>query len=111
MRQPVEKPVLFPLRPELTAAKPAVFLLYGKAFILHKKGGIFMQSSLKSLSWDDAPDILKPQEAAKLLRIGKNKIYEVANSEGFPKLYMGERIFVIPKEALRQWIQKTATHK
>lgn len=70
-----------------------------------------MADTAMTLKWEDAPDILKPQEAAKLMRIGKNKIYEVAASNGFPKLYMGERNFVIPKEALRQWIQQTATPK
>lgn len=56
------------------------------------------------LRWEDAPDFLKPQEAAKLMRIGRNRIYEYAAIEGFPKLFIGERNFVIPKEALRQWI-------
>lgn len=56
------------------------------------------------LKWEDAPDFLKPQEAAKLMRIGRNKIYEYAAIEGFPKLLIGERNFVIPKELLRQWI-------
>jgi len=70
-----------------------------------------MQGTINILNWEDAPDILKPQEAAKILRIGKNKIYEIANLEGFPKLYLGERQFVIPKEALRQWINKTSTIK
>lgn len=58
------------------------------------------------LKWDDAPDLLKPQEAAKLMRIGKNKIYEVAGTKGFPKLSLGEKHFLIPKEALRRWIEK-----
>ncbi len=30
------------------------------------------------LKWEDAPDFLKPQEAAKLMRIGRNRIYEYA---------------------------------
>lgn len=70
------------------------------------------QSTAKVLSWDDAPDILKPQEAARILRIGKNKIYQlISNSEGFPKLKTGERQFLIPKEALRQWIYQESTRK
>lgn len=55
------------------------------------------------LKWEDAPDYLKPQEAAELLRIGRNRIYDYAAREGFPKIPIGERNFVIPKEALRQW--------
>lgn len=56
------------------------------------------------LKWEDAPDFLKPQEAAKLMRIGRNRIYEYAAMQDFPKLLIGERNFVIPKEPLRQWI-------
>ncbi|MFY9118861.1 MAG: helix-turn-helix domain-containing protein [Syntrophomonadaceae bacterium] len=63
-----------------------------------------MDASKYALKWEDAPDFLKPQEAAKLMRIGRNRIYEYAAMPDFPKLLIGERNFVIPKEALRQWI-------
>ena len=36
-----------------------------------------------TLNWENAPDILKPQEAAKIMRVGRNKIYEIANRKGF----------------------------
>ena len=35
-----------------------------------------MDASKYALKWEDAPDFLKPQEAAKLMRIGRNRIYE-----------------------------------
>lgn len=61
----------------------------------------------KLLRWEDAPDLLKPQEAAALLRIGKNLIYKLAaDSNDFPKLMLGERNFLIPKHQLRSWIEK-----
>ncbi|NLB53770.1 MAG: helix-turn-helix domain-containing protein, partial [Syntrophomonadaceae bacterium] len=60
-----------------------------------------IQTSQRVMTWQNAPDFLKPQEAAKLMRIGRNRIYEYAAIEGFPKLFIGERNFVIPKEALR----------
>ena len=63
-----------------------------------------IQTSQRVMTWQNAPDFLKPQEAAKLMRIGRNRIYEYAAVEGFPKLLIGERNFVIPKELLRQWI-------
>lgn len=73
------------------------------------------EKKVKFLKWEDAPDILKPKEAAKLMRIGRNKIYELATIEGFPRLPVGEKHFVIPKEALRNWIEnqtnKTFTSK
>ncbi len=59
-----------------------------------------------TLNWENAPDILKPQEAAKIMRVGRNKIYEIANRKGFPKLVIGEKHFLIPKEALKQWINR-----
>jgi len=65
-----------------------------------------MQTSVKLLNWENAPDILKPQEAAVIMRVGKNKIYEIAAIKGFPKLFMGEKHFMIPKEALRKWIME-----
>jgi excisionase family DNA binding protein len=65
---------------------------------------LFNQEKTNVLKWEDAPDFLKPQEAAKLMRIGRNRIYEYAAMRDFPKLFIGERNFVIPKESLRQWI-------
>jgi len=65
-------------------------------------------SKTNFVKWEDAPDLLRPQEAAVLLRIGKNKIYEVANSKGFPKVYLGGKCFLIPKDLLFQWIEKKA---
>lgn len=62
-------------------------------------------TTLYPLKWEDAPDYLKPQEAAKLLRVGKNKIYEWAAMDGFPKIQTGYRVYVIPKEDFRKWIE------
>lgn len=61
--------------------------------------------NIKTMRWEEAPDLLKPQEAALLLRIGKNKIYEIANLKGFPKLYLGEKHFIVPKDLLQKWVE------
>lgn len=63
-----------------------------------------IQTSQSIMTWDTAPDYLKPREAAKLMRIGRNKIYEYAAMQDFPKIFIGERNFVIPKEPLQRWI-------
>lgn len=63
------------------------------------------------MQWDDAPDLLKPQEAAKLLRTGKNNISDITKRKGFPKLYISEKRFLIPKDLLKQWVEKQALAK
>lgn len=55
---------------------------------------------------EDSPDILTVLEAAAILRVGKNRMYELCKIEGFPKIVLGnERGIRIPKEALKRWIE------
>jgi len=61
------------------------------------------------LKWEDAPDYLKPQEAAQLLRVGRNKIYSLAAMPNFPKRFTGDRNYVIPKSELREWLSCNLT--
>lgn len=42
-----------------------------------------------------------------VIPIGKNNLYNLVHSEGFPKITVGKRI-IIPKKALKEWLQKTA---
>ncbi len=42
-----------------------------------------------------------------VIPIGKNNLYNLVHSEGFPKITVGKRI-IIPKKALEEWLQKTA---
>lgn len=44
-------------------------------------------------------------EAAKLLGIGNNKMYELARSEGFPTITLGARR-LIPKKGLERWLEE-----
>ena len=39
----------------------------------------------------------------KVLPIGKNKLYTLVHSKGFPKLTIGRRI-LIPKKAFEEWL-------
>lgn len=39
--------------------------------------------------------------------IGKNNLYNLVHSEGFPRITVGKRI-IIPKKALEEWLDKTA---
>ena len=42
-----------------------------------------------------------------VLPIGKNNLYNMVHSEGFPKLVIGRKI-LIPKKAFEEWLEKTA---
>lgn len=44
-------------------------------------------------------------EAAKLLGIGNNKMYDLARSEGFPTITLGSRR-LISKKGLERWLEK-----
>lgn len=38
-----------------------------------------------------------------VLPLGKNKLYDLVHSEGFPKITVGRRI-IIPKKAFEEWL-------
>lgn len=44
-------------------------------------------------------------EAAKVLGISQNKMYDLARSEGFPTITVGKRR-LIPRKGLERWIEK-----
>lgn len=49
-------------------------------------------------------DMKTLQEA---IPLGKNRLYDLVHSEGFPRISVGKRI-IIPKKALEEWLDKTA---
>jgi excisionase family DNA binding protein len=52
---------------------------------------------------DEAPDVLTPEETAKLLRIGRNAAYEAIQRGDIPSVRIGRRILV-PKLALQRML-------
>lgn len=46
-------------------------------------------------------------EAAKMLGLGLNKMYELVHRADFPTIRVGTRI-IIPVEALKQWVVRAA---
>ena len=42
-----------------------------------------------------------------VIPLGKNRLYDLVHSEGFPRISVGKRI-IIPKKALEEWLEKTA---
>lgn len=53
------------------------------------------------------PLLLRAEEAAKLLQIGRNKVYELAAAGEIPSLHIGRQLR-IPAEGLREWIRQQA---
>jgi len=47
-------------------------------------------------------------ELAKVLSIGRNAAYELANRADFPTIRIGERRIVVPIDALKIWIDRQA---
>jgi excisionase family DNA binding protein len=55
----------------------------------------------------DRPMTYTVEEAAKLLRIGRNQAYEAAKSRELPTIRIGKRILV-PRVALEQMLTKAS---
>lgn len=63
------------------------------------------------MNWENSAEILTVNEAATILRVGKNRMYEICKIEGFPKIVLGnERGIRIPKAALMRWIENSIKH-
>ncbi len=56
-------------------------------------------------SYEDLPLMLSVPEMATALGISRAGAYELARSEGFPALRIGNRI-VIPKDSLQKWVNQ-----
>ena len=54
-----------------------------------------MESTYTNL--EELPLTLKAEEAAKVLRISKSKVYDLARTESFPAVRIGKRV-VIPRD-------------
>lgn len=47
------------------------------------------------------------KELAEILPIGRNSLYKLVHSEGFPAIYINRRI-LIPVEPFHEWVKKHA---
>ena len=57
--------------------------------------------------FEEYPDILSAGEALEALRVGENSLYQLLNS-GKLKAYKNGRNWLIPKEAMRQFVIEQA---
>lgn len=55
----------------------------------------------------ELPVVLTVPEAAKVLRVSRNKMYDMTRRKGFPAIRDGHRI-LIPRDALFQWLTDEA---
>lgn len=60
--------------------------------------------------FEEYVDILSPSEAAEALRIGENALYELLNT-GKLKAYKNGRNWLIPRDAVRQYVLEQARMK
>lgn len=60
--------------------------------------------------FEEYADILSPGEAAEALRIGENALYELLNN-GKLKAYKNGRNWLIPRDAVRQYVLEQARMK
>ena len=58
----------------------------------------------KFKNYDDLPLMLSVPDLTDALGISRARAYELVKNEGFPALYIGNRILV-PKEELIAWIK------
>ena len=56
---------------------------------------------------EELPLSLKAEEAAKVLRISKSKVYELARTESFPAIRIGTRV-IIPRDKRIEWMNSQA---
>lgn len=61
------------------------------------------------LDWNNLPLVLtvKQIRELQLLPVGRNTLYNLLNSRGFPALRLGRR-FIVPRDALREWLENHA---
>jgi excisionase family DNA binding protein len=62
-----------------------------------------------TVGYDQLPDILTPKEAQAFLRLGRNAIYAALKGGKIRSVRVGQK-FLIPKAALREFLDRDAEH-
>lgn len=52
--------------------------------------------------------LLRPEEAAKLLGVGRSKLYQLLAAGDIPCVMLGSRCRRVPLDALRRWVEAHA---
>lgn len=56
------------------------------------------------------PEVLKPKEAAKIMKIGLNAVYDLCRNPDFPCIKEGRKI-LIPYRSLIRWMEQQSTNE
>jgi excisionase family DNA binding protein len=62
-----------------------------------------------SVRYDELPDVLTPKEAQAFLRLGRNATYAALQDGRIRSVRLGQK-FLIPKAALREFLDRDAEH-
>lgn len=63
----------------------------------------------KVICYDQLPDVLTPKEAQAFLRLGRNATYAALQDGRIRSVRVGQK-FLIPKAALREFLDRGAEH-
>jgi excisionase family DNA binding protein len=63
----------------------------------------------KAIRYDDLPDVLTPREVQAFLRLGRNAIYAALQDGRIRSVRHGQK-FLIPKVAVREFLDRDAEH-
>lgn len=59
----------------------------------------------QGMRYEDLPDYLTIKELKQYLRCGETRVYELANTKGFPSLRHGSK-FIFPKDRVKAWVDR-----
>ena len=57
-------------------------------------------------SYDDLPLMMSVQDIAEVLGISKSSAYVLVKEKGFPKIKIGARVVIPPRDKFLEWIDK-----
>lgn len=62
-------------------------------------------------NWDQLPLNLRPEDLWRrgIIPVGKQAVYALCHTPGFPVVRIGKRKYIIPRDPLRSWLQKQAS--
>lgn len=81
-------------------------------YLIHlviKRGRYFMNTIRRKNQRGGADMLsvtLQVPEVAKMLGVSRAMAYQIVKTKGFPKIIIGERRIVIPREAFLRWLEE-----
>ena len=60
-------------------------------------------------NWEQLPLVLSTPQVAKILGVSRANAYVLVHREGFPSVRIGDRRWIVPRDALRRWLEQEST--